>query len=258
MADWASVIVAAFTVAAIIGATVIGYLRFGWFRTFEPHVNISHKISHRRVGTRHIHLSVEVGISNTSKVIIPVRRGRLSVQQVAPSNDEDVEALHRDFTKGEHGQMQWPLLEVQYPAWEANSLVVEPGETDVQTVEFIIPNYVQTALIRSFYYNERVVGPGHPTTRPARHKDWSGEEKTGPRGWSRATIYDISSDEPEIPERTPEQKPPEPTPEPDIIIREAGGDEPDIPDRPEPVDPDVEEAAEFGGDEPDIPDRLKL
>lgn len=187
--DWATTLQSAFTVTAIIVGTWLGILRFGWFRTREPHVSISHAVSHREVGANYTHLSVDITIINTSKVLLPFRKGFVVVQQVSPVEDE--QAL--DF-QGSQGAFQWKTLKVRHAEWDENSFVVEPGERENQTFQFLIDRQVETVLIQSYFYNERVVGNDSrisPRERPRRKRLGIWQIK-GPRGWGRATVYDLN------------------------------------------------------------------
>ena len=131
--DWATIVQAAFTVVAIVVAALLGYLRFGWFRTIQPHASISHKITDRSVSNRYLHLAIEVTVVNTSKVVIGFRDGFISVQHIAPTTDKDVKALSEAVLKDPtRSDMQWELsLWWQPLTWEQDAFMVEPGETEV-------------------------------------------------------------------------------------------------------------------------------
>ena len=55
------------TVAAIGLAGLFAYRRLNVFRTFYPHLTISHEISHRFVGNSYAHISVTAILQNGSK-----------------------------------------------------------------------------------------------------------------------------------------------------------------------------------------------
>ena len=196
---WATLVQAAVTVAAVLGGVLLGYLRFGWFRVTKPHATISHVISHRRVGTDTIHLALGVTISNTSKVVLNFRDAFVAVQQISPSPDAEIaEILERQrqvAQKGGFEDMQWKTLVLRPISWGRGAFVVEPGEHDVRTYEFMFQGDVETVMVRSHFYNARVVRPDPkipPRDRP-RAKGSFGRDVDGPRGWSGSTVYDLRS-----------------------------------------------------------------
>ena len=88
--DVATIVQAVVVVAAaLIGGGILAFWRFQRFRTLKPRVGISQRISHRPVAGL-AHLSVEVWVSNGSRVLIRIRRGLILVQQIAPSTLEEV------------------------------------------------------------------------------------------------------------------------------------------------------------------------
>ena len=58
------------TVVAIGLAGLFAYQKLNVFRTFYPHLTISHEISHRFVGDSYVHLSVTAILQNNSNVKI--------------------------------------------------------------------------------------------------------------------------------------------------------------------------------------------
>ncbi len=80
------------TVVAIALAGIFAVQKFSVFRTFYPHLTVSHEISHRPVGNSYVHLSVTSVLHNGSNVKVDMREAFFWLLQIAPVSDEDVEA----------------------------------------------------------------------------------------------------------------------------------------------------------------------
>ena len=80
-------------VAICIGG-VFAYQRLQIFRTFEPHLTISHRVSHRYTGDSYAHIDVTATLYNSSKVQVELREGFSLLQLVAPASDEHIEAIY--------------------------------------------------------------------------------------------------------------------------------------------------------------------
>ena len=80
-------------VAICIGG-VFAYKRLQVFRTFEPHLTISHRVSHRYTGDSYVHIDVTATLYNSSKVQVELREGFSLLQLVAPASDEHIEAIY--------------------------------------------------------------------------------------------------------------------------------------------------------------------
>ena len=171
----AAIVQASVTALAIAVAGVFAGYKLRLFRDFEPHLTISHSIAHRRVGDAYVHIFVTATLWNSSKVAVEVRDELLRVQQIAPVSREEVESLVAQvFQQKAEKYMQWPTLDQVLRAWEAHEVVVEPGESHQETVEFVIPDYVGSVLIYTYFYN--------PTFRQG-----SGTAE----GWGATSAYDI-------------------------------------------------------------------
>ena len=193
---WVSVAQDLSVVLAIVFGAVLGFLRFGWHRVTEPHVVLHHEISHRELLPGSIHLAVEVSIRNSSRVVVKVRDAQISVWDVAVSDQSELAERVHEIEEGE--TPDWPNLARKLLPYGEEALVIEPGETDVQTYEFIVPDFVNVIAVDSFYYNQRVIEhvDGEDPHGKARRKTWWGlREARGPRSWSRRTFCDLQGGE---------------------------------------------------------------
>ena len=114
----------------------LAYDRLQLFRTFEPHLTISHEVSHRNVSSNYIHIAVKSFLTNNSKVKIELRKGFYRLQQIKPAGGKrEVESLYSQvFVEGEFQHLQWPTIEEIDRVWSEGELIVEPGENAPRNV----------------------------------------------------------------------------------------------------------------------------
>ena len=187
-------------VATIIAIVLGGF--FAWrrgfiFRHWQPHVTISHDVTHRQVSPENVHIEITAILHNSSQVKVEFRDGLFTVEQLAPVSDEYVEQLYgKTFVDKERYEApEWHRLKEIRLEWEEDELIAEPGEKVAVTLEYIVPNYVESVLITTYFYNTRVIGkiPAEINPRDAERKKqrrwlW---RISGPRGWIRTTAHDI-------------------------------------------------------------------
>ena len=175
--DSAKTVQAIGTLVAICIGGIFAYRRFQVFRTLDPHMVISHDVSHRLIGNSYVHISVLATLQNSSKVQIELRKGFFLLQLIAPVSDDEIEPLYgQTFADKEHESIQWPTLEEVNRDWERGELVVEPGESHPETYEFIVSTAVESVMIYTYFYNPRF---------PQRIQS--------AEGWGATTIYDFTN-----------------------------------------------------------------
>ena len=173
--DSASVIYAIGILVAICVGGVFGYQRLQIFRTFEPHLNIAHNVSHRQIGDGYVHIDVTATLHNRSKVQVELREGFFRLQLVAPVSDEQIERLYAQvFADKTEQHIQWDTLEQIQREWRTGELIVEPGESHPETYEFIVSKNVESVIIYTYFYNPRFSQNTHSA-----------------EGWVATTVYDI-------------------------------------------------------------------
>lgn len=127
--DRAGIIQGVVTALAIIFGGLLAAVKLELFRDFEPHLTITHEVSHRRVGDSYVHIAVKAALHNTSKVRVDIHSAIFRVHQVAPFTDAEVESLYiQVFEDRDYDELQWPTLDEIRPAWNGNGLIIEPGE----------------------------------------------------------------------------------------------------------------------------------
>lgn len=166
------------TVVAIVFGGLFAAYRFQLFRIREPHLSVSHEISHRPIGTSYTHLSVTATLFNNSRVQVELQEAAYLLQQINPTTDEFVESVYTRALDGpEIEDFQWDVLEQHIKRWAEGEFVVEPGEHHRETCEFIVSADVTTVLAYTYFQN-----PGKKNNRAS-----------GPLGWSASTVYDLIS-----------------------------------------------------------------
>lgn len=163
------------TVTLICVGGVFAYRRLQLFRTFEPHLTISHNIRHRHIGDNYTHIDVTAALHNSSKVQVELREGYVLLQKISPESDENIEERYAQvFIDKEKKDIQWTTLERIDRSWSRGELIVEPGEAHPETYEFIVSRDVKSVLIYTYFYDQRF-----------------SQDTSSPRGWVATTIYDI-------------------------------------------------------------------
>ena len=176
VADAARIIQTIGILVAVCVGGVFAYQRLQVFRTFEPHLTISHKVSHRNIGDSYVHIDVTATLHNSSKVQVELREGFSLLQLVAPVSDEHIEAIYDARLEDQSNvqQLQWATLDEIHREWESGELVVEPGASHPETYEFIILNDVTSVMTYTYFYNPRFSSGANSA-----------------EGWVVTTVYDI-------------------------------------------------------------------
>ena len=160
---------------AIIAGGSFAFYRLEAFRTFQPHLTIAHKISHRAISAEYVHIAVTATLHNSSKVKIDIREGFFLWQRIAPLPNEDVEALYNQvFANKESGYIPWAVGDAIERIWNKNDVIVEPGETHQEICEFIISTDVASIAIYTYFYNPKF----------SKYADSA-------QGWGATSFYDI-------------------------------------------------------------------
>ena len=193
---WAGIAQAIFTIIAIFLGGIFAWRRGYFFRHGQPHVTIAHKITHRQISDSYVHIEVTAILRNTSLVKVEIRDGLFTIQQLAPFADAFAEELYaQTFIDQQHnGTLQWLNLNETRLSWNRDDLIAEPGESVAVTFEYIIPNFVASILITTYFYNLQVMGKidinVDPRQAEPRKRFWPWQH-SGAKGWIRTTAHDI-------------------------------------------------------------------
>ena len=173
--DVAAIIQSSVTAVAIVVGGVFAYYKLQLFRDLEPHLTITHEVSHRFIGDSYVHIAVTANLRNTSRVHIEILRYRFRLQEIAPASDTDIERLYDEvFEERREDYFQWPVLDEIELDREKGDMIIEPGGTHRETLEFIISTEIETVMAYTYFYNSMRA-----------RKEQSAE------GWGATTIYDI-------------------------------------------------------------------
>ena len=172
--DIASIVQAFAAALAIVVGGMYALYKLQLFRTLEPHLTIEHEITHRRLSDSYVHIDVTARLHNSSRVHVELREGLFRLQGVSPAADDEIELLYsKVFVDRDYSNIQWPTLDEVDRDWDEGELVVEPGESHPETIEFIISaSDYESVLIYTYFHN------------PA-HKPGTAQ------GWTATTIHDI-------------------------------------------------------------------
>lgn len=189
--DMAGFFQAVATIAAIAVGGIYAYRNNLILRRFEPHLTISHEVSHRPIGSQYVHIAVTATLYNGSRVRVEVRHGYFELLQIAPMDDDDVEYLYGQvFAVQSDGpnirDFDWTHLDIIHRASDAHPLIIEPGEYHHEPGEFVVSNAVETVLIYSYFYN--------PVFRQG--------SQSAP-GWTATTVYDMMNPRSDGDDRNP-------------------------------------------------------
>ena len=95
------------TVAAIVIGGVFARRNLWWLRTFQPHMTITHLVSHRPVGTQYIHLAVVATLYNSSRVKVGIQEGVFQLAQVSPIEDDQLLSMYRSAFPLSNERKRW-------------------------------------------------------------------------------------------------------------------------------------------------------
>ena len=114
-------------------------------------------------------------MQNNSNVKVDIQDAFFLMQQIAPLSDEFVEAYNAGaFVDESPDSIQWPILDEVELSWERNELIVEPGESHRETLDFVVSKNVESVRVYTYFYNPNYL---------------QGETS---QGWEAITAYDLA------------------------------------------------------------------
>ena len=194
--NWATGFQALATLVAVVVGGWFAWRNRHLFRYGQPHLTIGHEISHRQVSPGYVQVTVTAILHNSSRVKVEVLDGLLTIQQMSPVSDSDAEEIFAEtFIDRKHnGTLQWDTLTQFRLSWNQEDLIAEPGESATATFEYMVPIYIESLLVTTYFYNAKVMGKIEEGIKPLdaeRRKRWLLWRQPGPRGWIRTTPHDI-------------------------------------------------------------------
>ena len=125
-----------------------------------PRVNITHRISHRRLTANTVHLFVSVIFSNTGKVVwsLDPSRGWTRVLLIKPIEHEELAQLHHAFViDGTAPDYMWPAID-ERTLKPGVGFDIEPSDTEELYYQFDIPDPAETIQVISYYQSGSAKG----------------------------------------------------------------------------------------------------
>ena len=173
--DMAGGMQSALTVLAIVVGGAFALVKLQVFRTFEPHLTITHEVNHRAISPNYIHIDATARLRNSSLVKIELRRADVRLHLVAPITDDEAEVLYDAvFEDKIENYVQWPVTHEMERYWDDGDLIIEPGATHLESFDFIIPGEIESVRVYTYFHN--------PTFE---------EGSNVSEGWRTSTAYDI-------------------------------------------------------------------
>ncbi len=174
--EWANIVQSIVVVLAIIVGGIFALFKLQAFRDFDPHLTITHKVTHRPIGDSYVHIDITAKLLNSSKVQVEIREGFFSLQRISPTTDTEIEGLFEEMVvRKEKRSLQWPTLYELRSDWDKGELTVEPGESHYESTEFIVSSDIESVIMYTYFSN-----PRFPLSSAT------------PKGWAASTVYDIS------------------------------------------------------------------
>ena len=175
--DLTAIIQSIFAVVAIAGGAAFAIFKLQLFREFAPHISVTHEVSYRRIGNSYTHIDLTATLHNSSRVKVEVSSGEFRLLEIAPVLDDhelEERLAERDSIGSNEPFGHWPVIDHFRFEWGDYDLLVEPGQTFSETIEFVIHQEITTIAIQSYFFNSDYL---------------AGSRK--PEGWGAVNVYDI-------------------------------------------------------------------
>ncbi len=170
-----SVIQQALAALTIVLVWFVVFAKWELDRHFEPHLTISHEISHRNIGSEYIHIAVKTRLHNSSKVRVDILEGLFKARLISPLPDEKIKAIYsKAFETSDQDDRRQPLGQLTL-VWKKDDFIIEPGGSHQRMIEFIVGVDCESVLIYTYVYNPKYQNGKFP-----------------PMGWGESTVYDVA------------------------------------------------------------------
>jgi hypothetical protein len=148
-----------------------------WFITqseYSIKANITHSITHRKIDNDWTWIHVSTDMSNVGKVLLEPGCGVATLYSILPLDIHVIDQIKKiNASIDSESPIKWPTLK-RSPKNLNNQIY--PGETDRVDYQFLIPSFIGTVALNTFFYGKPCVPEGeHP-----------------PKGWSKFTVYDLN------------------------------------------------------------------
>lgn len=147
--DVVSILQSIFTITAIIAAA--------WWFFFQaetsPRIGLSHLVNYHKIHDDWTWIYVSIKLENLGKRPISLSSEKVWLQKILPVDKNIKDKIEQDINlTAEKGNIDWPLIGEPYQ--KEIDIEIYPGESDTLNYEFIIPSYVKTIRLYSFYQKD--------------------------------------------------------------------------------------------------------
>lgn len=181
--EWADLLQGVVTTVALLVGGAWTYMLFVQKRQRYPRTSIEHRISHRRLESGKLLLTVEVVVANTGDVLVALEKGETLVKQLLPP----APALARKAGNrpARHQATGWDLIAFEPDDPGKHGVEIEPGNVDQSVYNFIVDGDLETIQVYSYFEN---------VEKRRVQIDWRGLRISTPRrlGWHHTSTYDLA------------------------------------------------------------------
>ena len=155
---------AAMTIGLVIGG-IVGAYKFDLFREGKPHLTIELAVSSRPINDGRAHVGAIARLQNTSRVGVKVESVDWELSVISPYSDNHLERLIQAFRYNTSDQKVTDESEdasawVEFP-WQilvsgnllGIEMMIEPGETEQITYDFVVPSAVEVVSVSMYIEN---------------------------------------------------------------------------------------------------------
>ncbi len=172
-----------FTIGAIIAAGIWFFIQ----KEASPKANIIHEITHRQIDKDWTWIHVSISISNPGKRLLNLESGIIRIHKILPLSKDISKMLKnkKNPISEESCKVSWHRIGKEYTPML--NIKIQPGEEDNLECEFIIPSYVQTVKIYSYFAKRQRKQNSNSMIETSHLANLQNTDI----GWGKETIYDI-------------------------------------------------------------------
>lgn len=181
------------TIVAVLAAGIWTIMLTSVYRETKPKVDVEHRIVQRALpAQRKIVLIVDVEASNTGKVLFKEESLFIFISKVFPIANASVLEGAGNGILGAEGHLlpkEWPRIDQETLPLEGR--VLEPGEHEAHTFNFVIDDAIKMVQIYTFFRDEERSQPSWFV----QFKDWrdGNPGRDHAVGWERLSTYDLEA-----------------------------------------------------------------
>ena len=146
----------------------VAYRKLEIFRDFEPHLTVSHRMSHRPMGAGYRVLTITADLRNDSKVSTSIQSGYFRICWLAPHSPENIESIMDNSRINQNSDDDSLVIgdlilgTISYlDISTEEDIIIEPGETHSETYNFPLRDDVlESVFIETYFANPKWTSEG--------------------------------------------------------------------------------------------------